>query len=73
MAAIDAATAELNNVLQAASQKMYQAGAQPGAGAGPDMNGAGGPFGGANAQQGPQSGQSSAQQDAQDADFEEVK
>lgn len=73
MAAIDAATAELNNVMQAASQKMYQAGAQPGAGAGPDMNGAGGPFGGANAQQGPQSSQSSAQQDAQDADFEEVK
>ena len=61
--------------MQAASQKMYAAGAQPGgAQAGPDMGGAG--FnGGANA--GPQGGQnngsSSAQQGAEDADFEEVK
>ena len=67
IAAVDAATAELNNVMQAASQKMYQAGAQPGAGAqaGPDMN-----AGNANGAQG---GNSSAQNDAQDADFEEVK
>ena len=65
LAAIDAATAELNAV----AQKMYQAaGAQPGAG--PDMNGAGGPFGGAQPNQG---GQSTNQQTAQDADFEEVK
>ncbi len=69
IAAIDAATAELNNVMQAASQKMYQAGAQPGTQAGPDMGGAG--FQGG--QQGPQGGQSKAQSDAQDADFEEVK
>ena len=74
IAAIDAATAELNNVMQAASQKMYAAGAQPGgAQAGPDMGGAG--FGGSNA--GAQGGQgnssSSAQQGAEDADFEEVK
>ena len=69
IAAIDAATAELNNVMQAASQKMYAAGAQPGAGAGPDMGGAG--FGGA--QGGQQGGSSSAQNNAQDADFEEVR
>ena len=65
LAAIDAATAELNNVMQAASQKMYQAGAQPGAQAGPNMNGAG--------NQNTQSNNSGAQNDAQDADFEEVK
>ncbi len=56
LAAIDAATAELNN----AAQKMYaaaqQAGPQPGAQAGPNP-GAG----------------SSAKDDVQDADFEEVK
>ncbi len=69
IAAIDAATAELNNVMQAASQKMYQAGAQPGAQqAGPDMGGAG--FQGG-AQSGPQNGQQGP--DIQDADFEEVK
>ncbi len=69
IAAIDAATAELNNVMQAASQKMYQAGAQPGAQqAGPDMGGAG--FQGG-AQGGPQGGQNGP--DIQDADFEEVK
>ena len=71
VAAVDAAIAELNTVMQTASQKMYaQAGAQPGAqpGANPfnDPNGpfggANGPFGGANgpfnggAQQGPQQG-----------------
>ena len=74
IAAIDAATAELNNVMQAASQKMYAAGAQPGAGAqaGPDMGGAG--FNaGAGAQAGQNNGSSSAQQGAEDADFEEVK
>ncbi|MDO4216022.1 MAG: molecular chaperone DnaK [Bacteroidales bacterium] len=58
LAAIDAATAELN----AAAQKMYQAGAgaQAGPQAGPDMN--------AGAQGGQQQGP-----DVQDADFEEVK
>ena len=71
LAAIDAATAELNNVMQAASQKMYQAGAQPGAQAGPDMGGAQG--GAANGQANQGTGSSSAQNNAQDADFEEVK
>ena len=74
IAAIDAATNELNTVMQAASQKMYAAGAQPGAGAqaGPDMGGAG--FNaGAGAQAGQNNGSSSAQQGAEDADFEEVK
>ena len=70
LAAIDAAIAEVNNV----AQKMYAAGAgaQASAQAGPDMGGAG--FNGAGAQGGAQQGGSSnAQQDAQDADFEEVK
>ena len=69
LAAIDAAIAEVNAV----AQKMYAAGAQAGgAQAGPDMGGAG--FNGAGAQGGAQQGGSSnAQQDAQDADFEEVK
>ena len=60
LAAIDAATAELNN----AAQKMYQAAQAAGAQPGPDMNA--GAQGGANngGQQGP---------DIQDADFEEVK
>ena len=58
IAAIDAATAELNNVMQAASQQMYsQAG---GAQAGP----------GAGAQNGPQNG---GAEEVSDADFEEVK
>jgi molecular chaperone DnaK len=71
LAAIDAATAELNNVMQAASQKMYQAGAQPGAQAGPDMGGA--QSGATNGQANQGTGSSSAQNNAQDADFEEVK
>ena len=62
IAAIDAATAELNTVMQSASQKMYQAGAQTSTQAGPDMGGATN-----------QNTQSGAQTDAQDADFEEVK
>ena len=75
IAAIDAATAELNNVMQAASQKMYAAGAQAGPQAGPDMGGAGFNGGaGAGAQGGQNaSGSSSAQQGAEDADFEEVR
>lgn len=68
VAAIDAATAELNSVFQAASQEMYnQAGAQGGAQPGPQ----GGPqdFGG---QQ--QSGQGKSGTDnVTDVDFEEVK
>lgn len=59
IAAIDTAIANLNNVMQAASQKMYQqGGAQPGAGAGSQ-----------------QQGNDSTKQDdnIQDADFEEVK
>ena len=58
IAAIDAATAELNQVMQAASAQMYsQAGAQPGA-----QN---------NTQQSSQA--SDSKDDIQDADFEEVK
>ena len=60
IAAIDAATAELNN----AAQKMYAAQQQAGAQSGPDMNGG--------FQSGTQDNQQSAQ-DIQDADFEEVK
>ncbi len=67
ISAIDAATAELNNAMQAASQKMYQAGGaqgpQPGADAGQGFNGGAGN----NAQQGNNGN------DVQDADFEEVK
>ena len=62
IAAIDAATAELNNVAQKMYQAAQQAGAQPGAGAG---------FQGGQ-QAGPQGGQQSGP-DIQDADFEEVK
>lgn len=62
LAAIDAATAELNNVFQAASQEMYnaQAGAQPGPDAGaPGGNG--------------QSANASQDGEVTDVDFEEVK
>ena len=62
IADIDAATAELNQVMQAATQQMYQgAGAQPGAGQG--------------FQGGQQSNASdnNGADDVQDADFEEVK
>ena len=60
LAAIDAATAELNNAWQAASAQMYQgAQGQPGAQAGPQ----GGAQGQAN----------NSADDVQDADFEEVK
>ena len=63
LAAVEAATAELNNVWQAASAQMYQQGAQPGA----EQPGA---------QAGPQPGANSSdnkKDDIQDADFEEVK
>ncbi len=63
LAAVEAATAELNNAWQAASAQMYQQGAQPGA----EQPGA---------QAGPQSGANSSdnkKDDIQDADFEEVK
>ena len=83
VAAVDAAIAELNTVMQTASQKMYaQAGAQPGAQAGANpFNDPNGPFGGANGpfnggtQQGPQPGsQNTGNGPApEDADFEEVK
>ena len=61
LAAIDAATAELNNAWQAASAEMYaQSGAQPGAqGAGQSAQGGQQTSGGAD--------------DVQDAEFEEVK
>ena len=76
IAAIDTAMNNLNQVMQAASQQMYQqaGGAQPG----PDMN-AGAGFNGAggagfNAQQtdGQQANQTNSD-NIQDADFEEVK
>lgn len=64
IAAIDTATANLNNVMQAASAQMYQ-GAQ-GAQSGPDAG-----FNGANA--GGQQDAGKSGEDIQDADFEEVK
>ncbi len=63
VAAIDAAINNLNTVMQAASQQMYQ-GAQPG----PDASQG---FNGANADNNQQKASSS--DDVQDADFEEVK
>ncbi len=63
LAAVEAATAELNNAWQAASAQMYQQGVQPGA----EQPGA---------QAGPQPGANSSdnkKDDIQDADFEEVK
>ena len=62
--AIDAAIANLNNVMQAASAQMYQGGAQPGAGA----QG----FSGANAGQA-DANNAKSDDNIQDADFEEVK
>ena len=62
VAAIDAAIANLNNVMQAASAQMYQGGAQPGADA---QSGAG-----AQQQAG---GDAKGDDTIQDADFEEVK
>ncbi len=64
LAAVDAATAELNNAWQTASAEMYQqTGAQPGA---EDFQ-----QGAQNAQQGPAN--NNGKDDIQDADFEEVK
>ena len=63
LAAVEAATVELNNAWQAASAQMYQQGAQAGA----EQPGA---------QAGPQPGANSSdnkKDDIQDADFEEVK
>jgi len=75
IAAIDTATANLNQVMQAASAQMYSqaGGAQPGAGQGFNAGGQG--FNGANAGNAGQQGQSSQSNDSsvQDADFEEVK
>ena len=70
VAAIDTAINNLNIVMQAASQQMYQGaqGAQPGAGAGAGFNGAN--AGGAQNNAG---SQSNGADDVQDADFEEVK
>lgn len=62
VAAIDAAIANLNNVMQTASAQMYQGGAQPGADA---QSGAG-----AQQQAG---GDAKGDDTIQDADFEEVK
>jgi len=66
IAGIDAATAELNKVFQAASEQMYAQGAgQPGAEqAGPDMNAGAASQGSSDKHQG---------DNVQDADFEEVK
>ncbi|MDY4778809.1 MAG: molecular chaperone DnaK [Prevotella pectinovora] len=70
VAAIDTAINNLNTVMQAASQQMYQGaqGAQPGADAGAGFNGAN--AGGAQNNAG---SQSNGADDVQDADFEEVK
>ena len=67
LAAVESATAELNNAWQAASAEMYsQAGAQPGADAGAGFQGG--------QQAGAQQGSSNnSKDDIQDADFEEVK
>ena len=65
VAQIDSAINALNEKMQAASQKMYAAGAQPGAGA------AGAGFQGGQQQSG-STGQSNSD-NVQDADFEEVK
>ena len=62
VAAIDAAIANLNNVMQAASAQMYQGGAQPGTDA----------QAGAGAQQ-QAGGDAKGDDTIQDADFEEVK
>ena len=68
VAAIDAATAELNN----AAQKMYGAAQQAGAQPGPDAGFGGAGFQGGQA--GPQPGANQGgKDDIQDADFEEVK
>ena len=86
ISAIDSAINNLNQVMQAASAKMYQqaGGQQPGGQQGP-FDGANGPFGGQQGpfggQQGPFGGQQGTQQSSQqtgdktaeDADFEEVK
>lgn len=63
IAAIDAATAELNQVFQAASAEMYAQSGEAGQ-AGPDMNAGAGAQGGSDKHQG---------DNVQDADFEEVK
>ena len=69
IAAIDTAINNLNQVMQAASQKMYQqAGAQQPGGAG-----FGGQQAGGQGFQGGQQAQSNPNDDVQDADFEEVK
>ena len=70
VAAIDTAINNLNTVMQAASQQMYQGaqGAQPGAGAGAGFNGAN-----AGGTQNNAGSQSNGADDVQDADFEEVK
>ena len=68
IAAIDTAINNLNQVMQTASQKMYQqAGDQPGGA------GFGGQQAGGQGFQGGQQAQSNPNDDVQDADFEEVK
>ena len=66
ISAIESATANLNNVMQAASAQMYQ-GAQGGAQPGADQGFNAGAQGGEQAQGGQQG------DNVQDADFEEVK
>ena len=74
IAAVDSAMNNLNTVMQAASQKMYQqAGAQPGGDAGFGGQGAGFNGQGASGFQGGQQAHSNPNDDVQDADFEEVK
>ena len=66
IAAIDSAIANLNSIMQAASAQMYQSGAQPG----PDANAG---FNGQQAGGQHQNGGQKADDNIQDADFEEVK
>ncbi|MCR4958639.1 MAG: molecular chaperone DnaK [Prevotella sp.] len=69
IAAVDNAMNNLNTVMQAASQKMYQqAGAQSGAGQGAGFNGQQ-----SSGFQGGQQAHSNPNDDVQDADFEEVR
>lgn len=67
VAAIESATANLNNVMQAASAQMYQGGQQAGPQPGADQGFNGG------AQGGQQNNGSQQSDNVQDADFEEVK
>jgi molecular chaperone DnaK len=74
LTAIDAATAELNSVWQAASQDLYNAmNAQQGGGAAGNPFGGADPFGGAASDGNAAGAQSGKDKEVTDVDFEEVK